>query len=294
MSLITFLIPVFNGLNHTKICLENIHQCIEKSAPLHRFQVVLIDDGSTDGTATWVRTHYKTVHIVSGDGNLWWTGAINLGARYALEELHTDYVILWNNDVVLSVEYMNNLSSILKEYSSDTLLGSKIYADARLTTVWSMGGYFNRKSGKFGMIGYFEPDGEAYRKVCYPDWLAGMGTILHRSVIEKTGYWNQKDFPQYFGDSDYTLRARESGLSIVVDPRLILWNDTTNTGLKHQGDIKKLIRMFTDKKSLYYFHANLKFLQLHTSNPLAYFNLFKLYFYLVGGFIKSKLFRKTS
>ena len=113
------------------------------------------------------------------------------------------------------------------------------------------------------------------------------GTIS-AGVPGKIGYWNDKDFPQYHGDSDFTYRAKLAGFDIVVFPQLRLWNDTSNTGLSHQGSLKVLIRLLSDIKSNYNLKKNLRFYRKYATSMMAYSSLIRSYYMLFGGFFKWK------
>src|ERR1044071_9943972 len=92
---IYIIIPVHNRLEATRRCLESL-----RNQMFTRFQILLVDDGSTDGTSEFVKENYPDVMLLTGDGNLWWTGAINLGIRYALlRGSANDAVLVINNDV---------------------------------------------------------------------------------------------------------------------------------------------------------------------------------------------------
>jgi len=72
--MIFIVIPVYNRINFTKKCLNSI-----KQQTYQNYRVVVIDDGSTDGTAALLAEEFPEVHVIQGDGNLWWTAATNLG-----------------------------------------------------------------------------------------------------------------------------------------------------------------------------------------------------------------------
>ena len=73
MSNIPFVIPVHNRLNYTKECLHIFNELKENSFfQNNHVQIVIVDDGSTDGTGDWIRANYPDVIVLEGDGNLWY------------------------------------------------------------------------------------------------------------------------------------------------------------------------------------------------------------------------------
>lgn len=251
--------------------------------------VIVIDDGSSDGTSDWIKRNYPTVIVLNGTGELWWSGATNLGAKYALEVLKCQYILLWNNDISFRTDYFHNLLKLLNNDDKSTIIGSKIMVKEEPSLVWSMGGRFNPVNGKYFMYGYFKPDGPDYSKVWEADWLTGMGTVVPSNVIDKSGYWNSRDFPQYHGDSDFTYRAKLKGFKIKVFPDLVLYNNTKSSGIEHDGNLKKLILLLTSTRSKSNFRYIYKFYRLHSVSLLAYYTLFMHYFRIFGGFFKWKI-----
>ena len=96
------LIPVYNRLHDTVRILE----CLSRQS-FKDFKVVVIDDGSSDGTGRVLQAKYPWVIKLEGDGNLWWTGAINKGVEYCLRTgKRADYVMTINNDVWFDQEFL--------------------------------------------------------------------------------------------------------------------------------------------------------------------------------------------
>ena len=88
------VIPVFNRIQLTTRCLESLLAQTDKG-----MDIIVIDDGSTDGTSEVIPERFPEVQIIAGDGTLWWSGAVNLGIQQALlSAAPEDYILLVNND----------------------------------------------------------------------------------------------------------------------------------------------------------------------------------------------------
>jgi GT2 family glycosyltransferase len=290
MNKIGIIIPVFNKIDFTKKCLHNLNEVFstDKETGLC-YEIIVVDDASTDGTGTWIKANYSNVHVLNGDGNLWWSGGINMGAEFAIEKLNCNYLLLWNNDIQVEADYFKTILHLIDKYDTNTIIGSKIFADNNKKIVWSMGGSFDPIRGHNLMNGFMVTDHDQLKIPTEADWLTGMGTLVPAQVVKKIGYWDQINFPQYYGDAEFTYRAKTKGFKNIVIPELIIWNDITNTGLKHGGNLKTIFKMLTDKRSLYNFKVNLKFYNLYAKSPLAYIMFTKYYGLLFGGFIKWKI-----
>ena len=181
---ISIVIPIFNGLDYTKVCLQSLFNDIDFKAEDVKFSIVVVDDGSTDNSSNWIKSNFPEVHLQRGDGNLWWSGGINIGVRYALDQLNTDYIIWWNNDILVDEMYFTNLVQRLKSNDINTIIGSKVYLANQKQIIWAMGGMFNPITGEKSMVGSDFPDSEKYEDVIEVDWLPGMGTVTHKSVYK--------------------------------------------------------------------------------------------------------------
>ncbi len=286
---LAILIPVFNNLDFTKRCLERIEVCLKKADnDLAGATIIISDDGSTDGTGKWLADHKKEVVVLNGDGNLWWSGGINLAARHAVEVIKSDFILWWNNDIEPDENYFKNLFVRIKNNPGNNIIGSKIYMKGN-NKIWGYGGFFNQKNGAKGMYGNWQDNAPEYEVPKKADWLPGMGSVFPVEVFEKIGYLDEKHFPQYHGDSNYTIRAGKAGYTITVYPDLILYNDVTNSGLRHDNTFKVLRKSLTSIKSNYNIKKEWLFYKFHGESIKVYRGFFVKFGKYIGGFFKWKI-----
>lgn len=287
---IAILLPIHNGLDFTSKCIENLEDNFSHpEVNRDDFTLIVIDDGSTDGSAQWIENQYTKTVILKGDGTLWWSGGINKGIEHALNQHATSHILMWNNDIFIERDYLFKLYDSLNRYPANTIIGSKIYFADNPSVIWAMGGVFNRKTGNKHPFGALQIDASEYEVPFEADWLPGMGTLVHRNVFEKIGLMDVQNFPQYHGDSDFTLRAKLAGYKLLVLPQLRIWNDKSNSGLQHFNNFPTLLRSLYDIKSNNHIGKDILFYHKYSTSILAYQALLKKYFFYIGGFFKWRI-----
>ena len=320
-KIIAIIIPVHNSLEYTKKCLAGLKELtVKATSDAWRFEVVVVDDGSDDGTAEWVRRHHPAVHLYVGDGSLWWSGGINLGMKHALNKLVADYILWWNNDIYPADDYFIQLVSLLEAGDQKTVYGSKVYVTdepliynvdessvkveqhystrvhskaytaEQSDVIWAYGGCFHRRWGYSFLYGKGESDGERFQEALEADWLPGMGTVFPARLVADIGWVNASDFPQYHADIDYTCRARKAGYEIIVEPRLRIWNHTQHSGRSHEGKLGRLLPALYDIKSPDHFRKEWLLYRKHAPTLLAFLVVIKKYVGYFLNFLKTKLF----
>jgi GT2 family glycosyltransferase len=292
MNKIGIVIPVFNRLSYTQDCLKMFDE--QKNSHFflkNEIHTILIDDGSTDGTSEWVTSNFPNVIVLKGDGNLWFSGAVNMGTKYSFEKYNSDYILLWETDIFPVDNYFDHLQSVMENAGTDVIIASKIMVRNRPDVIFGLGGFFDVKTGNKGLIGASEKDGPEYNKVTEADWFLGQGVLFHKSAFDIVGYLDEKDFPQYHADIDYGLRAKYKGIKTMVYPELKVWNDTETTGISHVKDktVSLFFRSLFSIRSNYNIIKDIRFYNRHTKGVMAYKHLFVKYFMYIAGYFKWKI-----
>jgi GT2 family glycosyltransferase len=292
MNKIAFVIPVFNRLKYTMECLEILHE--QRSTRLfteNSISIIVSDDGSRDGTEQWIRENYPQVIVLKGTGNLWYSGSMNLGIRYALKELQVDFIMVWENDIYPVDNYFENLQSIIEKWDGNSIICSKLYYRVQPNIIFGIGGTFDPRTGFRSLIGRKEPDGPHYEKIMEVDWFLGQGVLIHKNILEKVGLFDEVNFPQYHADVDYGVRAKKAGFHNLVYPNLKLLNDTETTGLSHikNKSFKQFLESLTSIRSNNNIKKDIKFNKIHTTSVVAYYYLLHKYFVYTASFFKWKI-----
>ncbi len=249
---VSVVIPCHNERDSVLSCLGSL------AANSVEIRTVLVDDGSTDGVGSAVATQFPDVRLVTGDGELWWSGAINAGLRLA-QRSPSDFYLLLNNDCVLTEGVIDRLVASAQA-SERTIVSATIY-DPVDGSVVSFGGRFGA-SGPEYILAAPPTDAAGLFTV---DWLPGHCLLVPTAVFDAIGLIDESAFPHYWADADFTLRARRAGYRLAVHPEIRVFNDRSQTGMRlvDQPNLKSLLRVLTSRRSWLRVDENVKFWWRH-------------------------------
>lgn len=214
--MVAAVVLTWNGREDTLACLASLGGA--DPAP---DAVVVVDNGSVDGTAEAVRERFPSVDLVRSEQNLGFAGGMNLGIRRALEA-GADHVLTLNNDMEVEPGFLEPLAAVLAgDAEAAAACAQVLFADDP-PRIWYAGARHDPARGYHGRHeGYGRPPLPPSQAPYATDRACAGAMLVPRPVLERVGLFDEPLFA-YAEDVDWSLRARGAGLHVLVVPASII------------------------------------------------------------------------
>ena len=265
MQIATVVIPNLNGMRHLKGCLDSLMVQSRQD-----FSIIMIDNGSADGSVQYVESHYPEVIIRRFEENQGFCKAVNEGIRMT----KTPYVILLNNDTVCEPCFVEALVKAMEEHPECFSGTAKMVQMQNPELIDNAGDYYcalgwafacgkNRPAAKY----------DRARKV----FSACAGAAIYRTeLFQEIGLFDDAHFA-YLEDVDVSYRARIAGYEVRYVPEAVVQHVGSATTGSAYNEFK--VRC-SSRNSVYLIYKNMPWLQI----------LINLPFLLAGYLIKALFF----
>lgn len=220
--LISVVIPNWNGKKFLAGCLDSL-----KEQTYEPIEVVIVDNGSKDGSVEYLKENYPYVKLVTFPVNTGFSPAVNAGIKASTGEM----VALLNNDTVVDPNWMSELIKAMREHPEAGSAGCKMLAyDDHALLDGAGDGY--RRGGLPGRIGHKERDTGRFNRQRYLLGACGGAALYRRELFADIGYFDE-DYFAYLEDVDLGLRAQAAGYKCIYVPTSIVYHlgcGTTGSG----------------------------------------------------------------
>jgi GT2 family glycosyltransferase len=212
------LLPVHNRIKTT----ERFISCLRQQT-FQDFQLVLIDDGSTDGTTSLVQQSFPSVAIIRGKGDWWWGGSLHQGFLWLKQQPHNqdDKVLLINDDSIFKPDYLQIGVDLLKK-TSRALFISTVYSQ-QSRRLLDGGVHVDWMRDKFSLT--LDPT--------QINCASTRGLFLYVKDFLSLGGFYPRLLPHYASDYEFTVRAHRKGFRLHADESLVLYLDEHATGIQN-------------------------------------------------------------
>lgn len=262
LSKVAIIILNYNGFEDTKKCIKSILNTTYKN-----FEVFVIDNGSKENEAEQLKKIFagKKLTFLRNEKNLGFTG----GNNKILRKLKHEYVVLLNNDVVVTPHWLTPLVQTLEKNKNIAVVQPKILwlTDKRyFDYAGACGGFidiFGYPFTRGRIFNSIEMDHGQYDTQRDIFWASGAAMIIRRKIFDKVGYFDERFF-NYMEEIDLCYRILQQGYRIVCEPSSVVYHKVAGTASRN--DLKK--RFWEHRNNLLFVVKNFPPLHLISVFPL--------------------------
>lgn len=226
---VAVIILNYNGRELTLQAIDSVQEMIYP-----RSDIVVVDNGSTDGSFEAVAATYPEVIQLRTEENLGPAGGNNLGIRWAMARGY-DYLLMLNNDIEADPEMLSHLVGVAESDPTIGCVGPKTYYYWERERLWSAGGIVRFKESVTRERGDGEVDRGQYDRDQEVGYVNGCGMLMRRQAVAAAGLWD----PIYHlsvEDADWCQRAKRQGFRCFFAHRAILYHMVARaTGVYRAG-----------------------------------------------------------
>jgi GT2 family glycosyltransferase len=210
---VSVVIPNWNGREHLDVCLRSLRDQTYKD-----FEVVVVDNGSRDGSVEFVEGNFPEVKVLKLRSNRGFSAAVNAGIKFC----HGDYIALLNSDTEADPEWLRELVAAFEDEPDVGFCASKVLFYDRRHTVNSAGDAVS-VTGYAWNIGRGHPDGEMFDVRRYVFGASAAASIYCRKMLTEIGLFDE-DYFAYFEDVDISFRAQLRGYRCLYVPGAVVYH----------------------------------------------------------------------
>jgi len=235
---ISVIVINWNGKRFLSGCLNGLRR-----QAYQEFSVILIDNGSNDGSVSFVTQNYPEVRTIALSNNLGFAAANNL----AFKTVQTKYVALLNNDAVPHPLWLQGLVRALDSHPHAGFAASKILFHHNHEIIDRVGDAYTKAGA-----GFLRGRGEPAHNFDKQEWVFGAcaGAALYRTQMLKDVGLFDEDFFLLYEDVDLSFRAQLKGYKCIYVPEAIVYHNASSSIL------------YDSPISVYYSHRNLEWVYL--------------------------------
>jgi len=211
--LISVVIPNWNGASFLPVCLDSL-----KSQSFRDFEVIVVDNGSTDNSRDLLASKYKWVRVVPLGKNEGFAG----GCNHGISSSHGRWVILMNNDTEAHKDWLKNIAVAIKNKPEYSFFATKILRFDKRDILDGTGDFISRSLFVF-RFGQFDTDQGQYDGLGEIFSPCGASAVYRKTMLDDIGLLDE-DFFAYLEDIDLGMRAHISGYKGFFIPDAVIYH----------------------------------------------------------------------
>ncbi|MCK4353152.1 glycosyltransferase family 2 protein [candidate division WOR-3 bacterium] len=253
--ILSIIIPNWNGKKYLRVCLNSLRR-----QTLKDFEVILVDNGSKDGSVEFLKRRYPEVMIISLPKNYGFSKAINIGIKQARGE----YIAILNNDTEADKDWLLNSIDVIRRNPDSGFCASLVLNYFDRDIIDTAGDCYAKTGVPFkrGMEEKFSEEFGYERQVF---GASGCAAVYKREIFDRLGLFDENFFA-YFEDVDFSFRANLLGIKCIYNPSAIVYHIE---GASTRPILKRYTRRGLDTKEKTYLIARNKIYIIIKNLPLS-------------------------
>jgi len=208
MHPISIIIVNWNGQRYLATCLPTVF-----AQDFADFAVILVDNGSTDGSLAYVRAHFPQVRLIENETNLGFAAANNQGIRAS----NSEFVALLNNDTQVATNWLSAMWQAMAADSAVGMCAAKMVLTEQPGVIDSAGIALDRSGIAWGIAGGQMDGTAAVNRPAEVFGASGGAALYRRALLDEIGLFDE-DFFAYLEDVDLAWRAQWAGWKCLYVP----------------------------------------------------------------------------
>jgi len=258
----------WNKKDDTLECLNSVRNLRSKQI----FDIFLVDNGSTDGSVSFLKANFPRIYYIENPINLGYAGGNNVGIKEVIKSKYS-FILILNNDLIVDTNMLTELLTVMKLSDKVGVVGAVNYYYSERKRIQFSGGCIDWYRGNiYDTTRHLEDKGQfpEYRQV---ETITGSCMLIRREVFEQVGLFDERFFLN-FEETDFCCRARKAGYNVFTCMKARLWHKVSLS-----------FKIMDTNILADYFQTRNKFLFLWKNSPKRYL-IFSIPYHIFDTFMK--------
>lgn len=245
---VAIVIINWNGYEYTHSCLRSLQAC-----NYDNFKIIVVDNGSEDDSGRKIKAEFTDIIYLQNEQNLGFSGGNNTAFEY-LKPLDFDYVMLLNNDTIVTPDFLRHLVKSISKSEEIGAIQPKIMYNYSREIIWNAGGKYWPFLALMPTRGLGKRDVGQFDHPSYTSWISGCCLLLPMKILNEVGPLDEKFFA-YYEDVDWSFKIKNLGYKLLYEPKAVIYHEAgasdKNWGKHNEGNISPFSRYLDVRNHLF-------------------------------------------
>jgi GT2 family glycosyltransferase len=238
---VCIIVLTWKNYDLTRDCL-----CSLRKIDYTNIEIVLVDNGSADGSAERLASEFTEVRLITNEKNLGFSAGNNVAIREAMTR-NPDYFLLLNNDTQVAPDFLSKLLAVAESDEKIGVVNPKILYFEPDDRIWYAGGFYKPWWSTGKVRGQNRRDMGKYNETREISFVTGCALLIKVRVVRQIGLLDEVFFLG-FEDLDWTMRAMQAGFRAYYVGSAVVWHKASYDTKKNLG--KSIMDFYRTRNSL--------------------------------------------